>query len=430
MSESSSREPALLQREQAGHICAQASIPPVILEVTRRLQAEGYASLLVGGAVRDCLLGRAVGDWDLATSATPTEVMALFRRTIPTGVEHGTVTVLVGRDEDRHAVEVTTFRGESSYQDGRRPEEVTFLRDVREDLKRRDFTVNAFAFDPITGAFYDEFDGLGDLHRGVIRAVGDPLARFSEDGLRVIRGLRFCATLGFELEQETFRAIEPRLHVFEKVARERVRVELFKLLGAPAPSTALEAMASSRLWERVLPPVEDRARSDLMRWVDEAEANVLVRLAMLLRAGAPGGTPTVAKALDDLKLSRAERRRCDALVGPLPNALLTTDSVVIRRTASLLGREYVEDACAVLAVDTASRTRILNEVGDAPLSTKELRISGGELIKEGLVIPGPGVRDVLQVLLEWTFEDPGRNTKDTLRAHAKDVLTARGGAGD
>ncbi len=424
MTESSSSGIAPLQPEDAGRVCAQASIPAVILEVTRRLQDAGYAALLVGGAVRDCLLGRPVGDWDVATSATPAEVMEVFRRTIPTGVAHGTVTVLIGGGEERRAVEVTTFRGESGYRDGRRPEAVTFLRDVREDLERRDFTVNAFAFDPITGDFFDEFDGLGDLHRGVIRAVGDPLDRFAEDGLRVIRGLRFCATLGFDIEEATFRAIEPRLPVFEKVAKERIRVELFKLLGALAPSKALAAMWASRLWERVLPAVEEGAQEALMLRVDEAAANPLVRLTMILRGAAPGGALTVAETLDALKLSRAERRRCDALVGPLVSLLVTADPTETRRVASLLGREHVDDACAVLSVDPSTRARVLAALDGAPLTAKELALSGGELIKRGLVAPGPAVRELQEALLAWTFEDPTRNTTGALTARANQLTAA------
>lgn len=417
---------APLRPEEAARRCAQATIPEEILDVTRRLQGAGYAALLVGGAVRDCLLGRPVGDWDVATSATPEEVTAVFRRTIPTGVAHGTVTVLVGREDARQGVEVTTFRGESGYEDGRRPEEVTFLRDVREDLARRDFTVNAFAFDPISGAFFDEFDGLLDLSRQRIRAVGDPSARFSEDGLRVIRGLRFCATLGFEMEEATFRAIAPQLSVFEKVARERVRVELLKLLSAPLPSSALAAMATSGVWERVLPPVAEAQREELGALVDAAAPDALVRLSMVLRASVTLGDAAVAEALDNLKLSRAERRRCDALVGPHPASLSSDDAAQIRRVASVLGREYVPDACAVMGFDAAVRARVDEALEGAPLTSKELQISGGELIKEGLVTPGPGVRALLDSLLGWTFEDPSRNTKETLRARA--VRTAADGA--
>ena len=209
---------------EAERRCAAASLPDPVLAAVRRLQEAGYTALLVGGAVRDCLLGRTVGDWDVATSATPAQVMEVFERTIPTGVEHGTVTVLIGRGDDRVAVEVTTFRGDVAYEDGRRPAAVRFLTDVREDLARRDFTINAFAWDPVARRLFDEFEGLSDLQAGRVRAVGAPRARFEEDGLRPMRGVRFCATLGFSLDPATEEAISQTLSVFDRVARERVRV--------------------------------------------------------------------------------------------------------------------------------------------------------------------------------------------------------------
>lgn len=424
MSDSTTQPRAALGPDEAGRICAAAQIPAVVRTVTETLQASGYAALLVGGAVRDCLLGRAVGDWDVATSATPEEVMAVFDRTIPTGVEHGTVTVLVGRGEERHAVEVTTFRGEGGYRDGRRPEEVTFLRDVREDLERRDFTVNAFAFDPVTGAFHDAFGGLADLHQRVIRAVGDPLARFEEDGLRVIRGLRFCATLGFEMEAETFEAIAPRLGVFAKVARERVRVELFKLLSAPRPGAALTAMWASDMWDHILAPVPDEMLTEVVERVDGAPPNPIIRLSMLLRAAGSQDRVDVAGAIDNLKLSRAERRRCDALVGAVPVDLMSSEAATVRRAAGALGRDVVEDACFVLSLDESARAAVRSLIEGVPLTTSELRVSGGELIQAGLVTPGPKVRDTLGALLAWTFEEPSRNTRDALLARAAEVLAA------
>jgi hypothetical protein len=245
-----------------------------------------------------------------------------------------------------------------------------------------------------------------------------------------MRGLRFCATLGFEMEEATFRAIAPQLSVFEKVARERVRVELLKLLSAPCPSAALVAMATCGVWERVLPPIHEADLRELGAQVDAAVPDALVRLSILLRASAAPGDAAVAEALDNLKLSRAERRRCDALVGPHPASLSSDDAVQLRRVASALGREYVSDACAVMGFEAAARARVDAALEGAPLTPKELQLSGGELIKEGLVSPGPGVRALLNSLLAWTFEDPSRNTNETLRARARAVLTIAGGSAD
>src|SRR5688572_6364226 len=174
--------------DAAAAVLARADVPDAIATVARRLQEAGHAAVLVGGAVRDALLGLPVADWDVASSATPDEVTALFRRTIPTGVQHGTVTVLVATGKRSHAaVEVTTFRGEGEYVDGRRPQSVHFHRSLVDDLARRDLTINAFAWDPVRSNFTDPFGGLADLRDGIVRAVGDPVARFCEDGLRTMR---------------------------------------------------------------------------------------------------------------------------------------------------------------------------------------------------------------------------------------------------
>ena len=214
-------------------------IPDPVVEVCRRLDEAGHRAWVVGGCVRDLLMGRAVSDWDLATSALPGEVQTTFRRTIPTGIQHGTVTVIHGGQH----YEITTLRGEGAYSDGRRPDNVEFVTEIEADLGRRDFTINAIAYDPIDDQLIDPFDGLGDLERGVVRAVGDALRRFSEDGLRVLRAARFAATLEFTLDADTEAAIAPTLETFRRVSAERVREEWLKALKARKPSVAFDIMA-------------------------------------------------------------------------------------------------------------------------------------------------------------------------------------------
>src|SRR5271154_6450625 len=205
---------------------AQGHLPPGVRDVGARLQAAGHEAYLVGGCVRDLVTGRAPQDWDVATQAVPAEVQRLFRKVIPTGIAHGTVTVLFPGGQ----VEVTTYRVEAGYADGRRPDRVEFRRDLVEDLARRDFTINAMAFDPRAGELRDPFDGLQDLDRRTVRCVGDAVARFGEDGLRPLRAVRFATVLDFELEERTEAAIPGALEVFRKVAPERVRDEFLKLL--------------------------------------------------------------------------------------------------------------------------------------------------------------------------------------------------------
>src|SRR5512132_3084200 len=209
-----------------------SAVPQDVMAVLRALRAAGKQAWLAGGAVRDLLRGRSAQDFDVATDALPAEVVGLFPKVIPTGAQHGTVTVLSGE----HKVEVTTFRGEGPYLDGRRPSSVTFLGEIDGDLARRDFTVNAMAWDPIAGVLRDPFSGVEDLRRSRLRAVGDPLERFREDGLRPLRAVRFACTLRLAIVPATRRAISDSLVTFQRVASERVRDELVKLLlrGAPA----------------------------------------------------------------------------------------------------------------------------------------------------------------------------------------------------
>src|SRR6185436_6433368 len=218
-----------------------AAVPPNVRAVCETLAAAGHQAVVVGGAVRDALLGRTPGDWDVATSAHPREVMALFKHTVPTGLLDGTVTVVTGKGQRSH-VEVTTFRGEGAYTDARRPDHVTFGVPLVEDLARRDLRVNAIAYDPARDELIDPYDGQRDLAERRLRAVGptgdiyaDAVARFTEDGLRVMRAVRFAAALDFQLDEQTQRAISPALPSLAKVSKERISDELRKILATPRP---------------------------------------------------------------------------------------------------------------------------------------------------------------------------------------------------
>src|SRR5437899_9537421 len=261
------------------------------MAVLRTLRAAGKQAWIAGGAVRDLLRGKAADDFDVATDALPEQVVKLFPRVVPTGMQHGTVTVLTAE----HKVEVTTFRGEGPYLDGRRPSSVTFLGDIDGDLARRDFTVNAIAWDPIAGVLRDPFSGAEDLRRCRLRAVGDPLDRFREDGLRPLRAVRFASTLRLALDRPTERAIPQALDVFAKVAWERVREELSKLLvrGDPA-SRGIRLLRRTGLLARIVPELLEGVGFEqnqyhaydvfrhTLRAVDFAPRDLTVRLAALL----------------------------------------------------------------------------------------------------------------------------------------------------
>lgn len=208
----------------------EIQIPEKVDFILNLLHENEYEAYAVGGCVRDAMLGREPQDWDITTSAQPEQVKALFERTIDTGIQHGTVTVMLGKE----GFEVTTYRIDGDYEDGRHPKEVQFTNNLLEDLRRRDFTINAMAYSKETGVV-DAFDGLGDLQRHVITCVGDARERFSEDALRILRAVRFAAQLNFSIEEKTMEAIREKAQTLEKISAERIRVELDKLLCSDYP---------------------------------------------------------------------------------------------------------------------------------------------------------------------------------------------------
>ena len=214
----------------------QIQIPEKVNKIIRTLAAAGHEAYAVGGCVRDAVLGREPADWDITTSASPMEVKALFCRTIDTGIRHGTVTVMLGQE----GFEVTTYRVDGTYEDCRHPKEVQFTKSLLEDLKRRDFTINAMAYNDAEG-LVDAFDGTGDLEKGIIRCVGKAEERFTEDALRMMRAVRFSAQLGFSLEEQTRAAIGKLCGNLRRVSAERIQTELVKLLTSPHPERLREA---------------------------------------------------------------------------------------------------------------------------------------------------------------------------------------------
>lgn len=201
------------------------NVPLEVLEILRKLEHHGYKAHLVGGCIRDLLLGELPSDWDITTSAKPNEVEQIFEKTVPTGIEHGTVTVIIGRNH----YEVTTYRIDGDYLDNRRPSEVVFSDRIEEDLARRDFTVNSISVDA-NGIITDPFGGLEDLEEKIIRCVGDPDMRFKEDALRIVRGVRFASVLGFDIEEKTLIAIEKHMYLLDNISIERIRDEIDKII--------------------------------------------------------------------------------------------------------------------------------------------------------------------------------------------------------
>jgi tRNA nucleotidyltransferase (CCA-adding enzyme) len=448
------------------------AVPSDVRKLCQRLQEAGHRGWVVGGSVRDELLRDlehappADNDWDVATSARPEQVTALFPRVIPTGIEHGTVSVLLGGK----AYEVTTLRGETSYSDGRRPDGVYFVDDIASDLARRDFTINAIAYDVLEDRLIDPFGGLADLKAKLLRAVGTASERFAEDGLRVLRAARFVATLEVELDAETERAIEPSLKSYRQVSAERIRDEWVKTMKARQPSRAFEVMrqhgmlavSAPELMESVGVEQNRHHAYDVWRHamacLDNCPTVPVLRMAGLLhdigkprtrdfnektqdytfyqheRVGAEMADPLLAR----LKFSNAERSQIVALVR---HHLLCYDAswsdAAVRRWLRrvtpelandlyLLGEADVrakgKDPSADLQQISALREHVARVLAaGAALSVGDLAINGRDLTTELGLAPGPQFGVILRALLEEVVEDPALNTRERLLTRAAEL---------
>ncbi|MBN1209438.1 MAG: CCA tRNA nucleotidyltransferase [Myxococcaceae bacterium] len=403
-----------------------AAIPRPVLDVLRRLRELNFAVFLVGGCVRDMVRGVPPKDFDVATSAHPHEVQAAFKKVIPTGIQHGTVTVVIGGTH----VEVTTFRSEGDYHDGRRPSTVTFESDITEDLSRRDFTINAMAYDPLSRELVDPFGGQADLQAHVIRCVRDAHERFSEDGLRPMRAVRFAAVLGFTLEPATQAAIPPTLPVFRKVAMERVREELVKLLLSPRTESGLVLLAETGLLEIFLPELA-RADAEAARLARAAAhiapAEAELRMAALLADLVSG--PQAREIGIRLKFPNKVAELLGLLVEHAAlEARIGDSDPQLRRLLARVGLGQLEPLLAVAhariqirAPDRLPDFLRLQErlralaAAKPPLSAKELALTGGDIMATLGVGPSPIVGEATRFLMESVLDDPALNQSERLK---------------
>ncbi|WP_224246176.1 CCA tRNA nucleotidyltransferase [Hyalangium gracile] len=403
-----------------------ADIPRPVLDVLRRLRELGFAVFLVGGCVRDMVRGVPPKDFDVTTSAHPHEVQGAFKKVIPTGIQHGTVTVVIGGTH----VEVTTFRSEGDYHDGRRPSSVKFESDITEDLSRRDFTINAMAYDPISKEIVDPFGGQADLQARVIRCVRDAHERFSEDGLRPLRAVRFAAVLGFTLESATRAAIPPTLPVFRKVALERVREELVKLLLSPRAESGIVLLAETGLLEVFLPELA-RADAEAARLARAAAhgapAEVEIRLASLLADLVTG--PQARDIGMRLKFPNKVADLMGLLVehAALEKRFADADPA-LRRLLARVGLGQLEPLLAVaharIQVRAPDRLPDFLKLQDRlralaaakpPLSAKELALTGGDIMATLGVGPSPIVGEATRYLVETVLDEPALNQPEKLK---------------
>lgn len=427
-----------------------------IIDVLNRAGFEAYA---VGGCVRDSMMGRKPDDWDITTSAEPGQVKRLFRRTIDTGIQHGTVTVMLGKD----GYEVTTYRIDGEYEDNRHPKEVQFTKSLEEDLKRRDFTVNAMAYHPEEGLI-DLFDGMGDMERKCIRCVGVPGERFSEDALRMMRCVRFSAQFGYTIEERTKLAAKKLAGNLRNISAERIRVELVKLLVSPHPDD-LRKMYELGMTKVVLPEFDVCMETPqhnphhcytvgehTLKSLQEIRADKVLRLTMLLHdIGKPLCRTTDETGKDHFKKHPRESARLAEEI--LRRLKFDNDTVhkvcrlveyhdwsidlessvkisTVRRLIAGIGEDAFPDMFEINRADLMAQSGYLREEKLAKqrrleelyreirekedcLSLKDLAVSGRDLLGEGLK-PGRELGGILQRMLQDVLEDPAHNEKEYL----------------
>ena len=439
------------------------NLPEKVLMIINNLQFHGYEAYAVGGCVRDSILARQPEDWDITTSARPQEIKRIFRRTVDTGIEHGTVTVLVGKD----SFEVTTYRVDGEYEDNRHPKEVRFTNKLEEDLRRRDFTINAMAYNDEV-RLVDVFGGMQDLNHHLIRCVGDPRERFSEDALRILRAVRFSAQLDFPIEPETAAAVREMAPSLRNISAERIQAELVKLLVSPNPERIRDAyeLGITKVilpeWDAMegvaqnTPHHKYTVAEHTVRALKNVKQDKVLRLTMLFHdMGKPRAKTTdengrdhfkghalisekiAGKILRRLKFDNETIRKVTRLVCYHDYRMEATPKNV-RRAMNRIGVELFPYYLAVRLADVKAqspyrrREKIENIVAvrelyrkalleDECVTLRQLAVSGRELMDLGMK-PGRELGSMLSELLEYVIDDPARNRKDILCDYVKEKL--------
>lgn len=390
-------------------------IPDSVKYIIRQLENAGYEAWAVGGCVRDSLMGRIPKDWDITTSALPDRIKSIFKRTIDTGIEHGTVTVMI----DGVGYETTTYRIDGKYSDSRHPDSIEFTRSLNEDLKRRDFTINAMAYSDTKG-LVDLFGGVSDLKNRIIRCVGDPSERFAEDALRILRAIRFSAQLGFEVDPHTMKATSKLKDRLNKISAERIHSELEKILMSPHPDK-LRMIHTSGIDGVILPGLARAVQEDppVLRKICDtlrtAPLNSHIRWSALLSMSGSG--------TDILRILKFDNNSIRTV-----SELLRLESVPLTGLTDAQMRHVMNDAgAAMMSLLFEYRKTVFPDVdlseaesqylaildrGDCTC-IKDLKINGHDLLSSG-VPSGAAVGNMLKALLEEVLNDPALNDKELL----------------
>lgn len=407
-------------------------IPEEIKTISKTLNNSGYQCYLVGGAIRNQLLGKEAKDFDLTTDAKPETVIKLFRRVIPTGLKHGTVTILIGDN----GFEITTYRIDGKYSDGRRPDKIQFTPSIEEDLLRRDFTINSLALNIQTEEILDINNGIYDLNKKTIRAIGKPSKRFDEDALRLVRACRFASQLNFTIESETYQAMSTTLGKLGAVSKERIAEELIKILKSPHPSIAFTHFYNCGMLEILFPELYSLARKDFPLFKESItdcdkieDDNAFIRFARVLSIVKKEDQECVLK---NLKLSNNFIKKTLNLLSFIDSDLnKLKEPYQARLLTSQIGVNSVEDLLKLWSgmkrVDPIQLNRAKETIreqikNNSPFTIKDLDIDGKLLQNELNLKPGPIVGDILKKCLNYVLEDPKRNKKETLLGEIKRTL--------
>ena len=441
-------------------------IPQYVLDIANSLSKNGYEAWVVGGSVRDLIIGKAAYDYDVATDAHPDMVLSVFKRAIPTGIKHGTVTILM----DGHQIEVTTFRSDGKYTDKRRPDHVTYASSIYEDLARRDFTINGIAYNPITGMTVDPYNGREDIQRGIIRTIGNPVERFREDGLRPFRACRFAAQLGFTIENNTFHAITNCLDTTSEISMERIRDEFLKILEAEKPSIGIDLMRKCGLLGQIIPEIltgfgvkqnrfhrYDIYYHNLYSCDAAPREDYRIRLAALFhdigkyhvkRDTEEGksvfynheiiGAGIAKRVMRQMKFSNSDVRLVAHLIRNhmFHYTRQWTDGAV-RRFIRKVGLEYLDALFELRRADRIGNglkrgesNAVKNLKGriekvleaENAITVKDLSVNGYDIMGEFGLEPGPLIGKILSQLLEEILDDPEKNRREILLSIAKEIV--------
>lgn len=395
------------------------------LEVCRTLSQAGFQAFIVGGCVRDLLLSQTPKDWDICTDASPNQVIALFPKTYPTGLQHGTVTVAMGEGTENH-FEVTTFRIEGEYFDGRRPESVHFVMHVEQDLARRDLTINAIAYDPISDRLVDPYNGFDDLQNRIIRAVGNPDARFREDGLRIMRVARFAARFGYQVEEETLQGMKRNIETLKKVSMERVRDELCKILISPNPLRGLQILLDAEAFLEVCPALETPELRKFMQFQNQCQGDLETRVAFLYFNIV---TDVAKQDLLRLKFSNKELKRVIFLLELLDkfsgtvsfknvNAYKSFMAVIKNHSPDPWTHSLEQFIHLTEAVGFDSRQLFSKYEDEIVFTKREMQLNGDDLLQAG-VPAGKEIKNLLDKCYLEILRNPQHNTKEFLLNYIK-----------